>query len=123
VSHCTFSPSGEFSLRTFSSYPFPQLKADQNRLSRNVMTLSSILASSPISAVRRIGIIGVGGVTSSAAYKRMKDAGAAAVACATALGINGVGIFQQLLVGEWIDELMNRPLAPEIPTSDSFFVY
>jgi dihydroorotate dehydrogenase (fumarate) len=61
------------------------------------MTISSILASNPIRAVKRIGIIGVGGVTSPAAYKRMRDAGAAAVACATALGVNGVGIFEKLL--------------------------
>jgi dihydroorotate dehydrogenase (fumarate) len=64
------------------------------------MTISSILASSPISAVRQIGIIGVGGVTSSAAYKRMMDAGAAAVACATALGVSGIGIFGTLRGGE-----------------------
>jgi dihydroorotate dehydrogenase (fumarate) len=61
------------------------------------MTISSIIASSPIDAVKRIGIIGVGGVTSAAAYKRMREAGATAVACATALGINGVGIFEKLL--------------------------
>lgn len=61
------------------------------------MKLSSILASSPIPAIQSIGIIGVGGVTSPAAYQRMKKAGAAAVACATALGMNGVGIFEKLI--------------------------
>jgi dihydroorotate dehydrogenase (fumarate) len=61
------------------------------------MTISSILVSSPIAAVKHIGIIGVGGVTSPAAYKRMRDAGATAVACATALGVNGIGIFEKLL--------------------------
>ena len=100
MNRCTSCPSGEFfftapqNLFVVSSL---KLTADQNQLSRNVMTISSVLASSPIGAVRQIGIIGVGGVTSPAAYKRMRDAGAAAVACATALGVNGVGVFEKLL--------------------------
>lgn len=62
----------------------------------NIMTLSSMLASSPIPALHNVGIIGVGGVTTPAAYQRMRKAGAAAVACATALGINGVTVFERL---------------------------
>jgi len=64
------------------------------------MTISSLLSSSTIPAIQRIGIIGVGGVASPAAYKRMREAGAVAVACATALGLHGVGIFEKLLVKE-----------------------
>ncbi|KAG8824720.1 dihydroorotate dehydrogenase [Serendipita sp. 401] len=65
----------------------------------NVMSFKEILTQHPIEEVRQIGIIGVGGVTSPEAYRRMLKAGATAVACATALGVHGVGVFDQLIGG------------------------
>jgi dihydroorotate dehydrogenase (fumarate) len=66
-------------------------------LNSNVLAFSELIKSHSDPAIRRIGIIGVGGVTNRAAYHRMRQAGAQAVACATALGLEGVGIFEQLL--------------------------
>ncbi|KAG8835761.1 dihydroorotate dehydrogenase [Serendipita sp. 399] len=63
----------------------------------NVMTFKEILTQHSIEGVRQIGIIGVGGVNSPDAYQRMLRAGAAAVACATALGVEGVGVFDRLI--------------------------
>ncbi|CCA68619.1 related to dihydroorotate dehydrogenase a [Serendipita indica DSM 11827] len=63
----------------------------------NVMAFSELLASHPDPAMKEIGIIGVGGVTSPQAFQRMRKAGASAVACATALGLEGVGVFDRLL--------------------------
>jgi dihydroorotate dehydrogenase (fumarate) len=68
-----------------------------NLVLSNVLAFSELIANHPDPAIRRIGIIGIGGVTNHAAYKRMKQAGAYAVACATALGLQGVGIFEKLL--------------------------
>lgn len=58
------------------------------------MTFNRLLAAEPSTA--GIRVLGVGGVTSPAAAKRMFKAGAAAVECATALGKEGVGIFERL---------------------------
>jgi dihydroorotate dehydrogenase (fumarate) len=68
-----------------------------NLVLSNVLAFSELIANHPDPAIRRIGIIGIGGVTNHAAYKRMKQAGAYAVACATALGLQGVGVFEKLL--------------------------
>lgn len=63
---------------------------------RNVHRFSTILRSHSDIKLRDVAIIGVGGVTSSAAVLRMARAGATLVACATALGVHGVPIFEEL---------------------------
>jgi dihydroorotate dehydrogenase (fumarate) len=68
-----------------------------NPLCRNVLAFSELLAQHSDPTIRAIKIIGVGGVTSAAAYRRMRNVGADAVACATALGLEGVGVFEKLL--------------------------
>lgn len=62
----------------------------------NVHRFSSLLGSHPDPQLRGIVVIGVGGVTSSAAALRMVRAGASLVACATALGVHGVSAFEGL---------------------------
>ena len=47
-------------------------------------------------SLKNIDIIGVGGVSDSAGFERMKKAGASAVAVGTALGIHGVSIFSEI---------------------------
>lgn len=63
---------------------------------RNVHAFKSLLESHPSSLSAHLGgikIIGVGGVTSRAAAKRMWDAGADVVALATWYGRDGVEVF------------------------------
>ncbi|KAI1476298.1 dihydroorotate dehydrogenase [Daldinia eschscholtzii] len=60
----------------------------------NVATLRRMLDASPGTA--DVQIIGVGGVSDSAGYRRMRDVGAAAVAVGTALGRKGVGVFGEI---------------------------
>ena len=47
-------------------------------------------------SLREIGIIGVGGVSDVAGFRRMIKAGASAVAVGTALGIHGISIFAKI---------------------------
>ena len=47
--------------------------------------------------LKHIEIIGVGGVSDRAGFERMKSAGAAAVGVATALGVEGVDVFEKIL--------------------------
>ncbi|KZT06204.1 FMN-linked oxidoreductase [Laetiporus sulphureus 93-53] len=61
-----------------------------------VLSFSRALAAHADPALRAIKIIGVGGVTDRAAAKRMRAAGASAVACATLLGKEGVRAFEIL---------------------------
>ena len=58
-----------------------------------------ILQSHADAGVKGIGIIGVGGVVNRDGYRRMIAAGADAVACATALGIEGIVIFEKVSRG------------------------
>lgn len=51
---------------------------------------------SPKASLRHIRIIGVGGVATAAAVDRMRRAGASVVGCATLLGREGVGAFENL---------------------------
>ncbi|KAI8983341.1 hypothetical protein BD414DRAFT_490631 [Trametes punicea] len=60
----------------------------------NVYTFSRMLAAHPDPAIRRIRVIGIGGVTSAAAAARMRAAGASVVGCATLLGREGVKAFE-----------------------------
>lgn len=62
----------------------------------NVYTFSKLLSASQNESVRNISIIGVGGVTSPAAVRRMRDAGAKVVACATIFGKIGIDAFEML---------------------------
>ncbi|OBZ79875.1 Dihydroorotate dehydrogenase (fumarate) [Grifola frondosa] len=62
----------------------------------NVYSFARLLAAHPDAAIRRIRIIGVGGVTTPAAATRMRAAGASVVGCATLLGREGVRAFEIL---------------------------
>ncbi|KIX05035.1 uncharacterized protein Z518_05907 [Rhinocladiella mackenziei CBS 650.93] len=48
---------------------------------------------------RAVAILGVGGVEDRAGFERMRKVGAAAVACASALGRYGVGVFEKITKG------------------------
>ena len=61
----------------------------------NVRTIRSMLDEHE--QLRHISIIGVGGVSDRAGYKRMKAVGAEAVAVGTALGNEGLSIFKKIL--------------------------
>ncbi|KAH7344861.1 hypothetical protein B0J17DRAFT_637156 [Rhizoctonia solani] len=62
----------------------------------NVHRLSNILKLHADSKLQSIAVIGVGGVTSSAATSRMIRAGATVVECATVIGVKGVQVFEEL---------------------------
>ena len=61
----------------------------------NVATLRRMLGTHD--ELKNIEIIGVGGVSDVAGYQRMRSVGAAAVGIGTALGVGGVGVFQNIL--------------------------
>ena len=60
----------------------------------NVATLRRMLDAHD--ELKRIEIIGVGGVSDAAGYERMRSVGASAVAVGTALGAEGVGVFERI---------------------------
>ncbi|CUA76841.1 dihydroorotate oxidase [Rhizoctonia solani] len=62
----------------------------------NVHQFNKLLKSHSDPKLQSIAIIGVGGVTSSAAASRMVRAGATVVECATAIGFKGVSVFEDL---------------------------
>lgn len=64
---------------------------------RNVHSFSKLLKSHQDEALRDIAVIGVGGVTSAAAARRMVAAGASAVGCATIFGKKGVAAFEDIV--------------------------
>ena len=61
----------------------------------NVYSIRMMLDEHP--QLRHIHIIGVGGVSDAAGFRRMKAVGASAVGVATALGAEGVKIFEKIL--------------------------
>lgn len=61
----------------------------------NVKTLHEMLSSRE--ELRRIQIIGVGGVSDGDGFRRMRSVGAAAVAVGTGLGMKGVGVFKDIM--------------------------
>lgn len=61
----------------------------------NVKTIRTMLNQHP--QLRHIEIIGVGGVNDCATYNRFKSIGASAVAIGTALGKEGIDVFQKIL--------------------------
>ncbi|KAF8531045.1 FMN-linked oxidoreductase [Gautieria morchelliformis] len=65
----------------------------------NVYSFRKLLSEHADPSLRRICIIGIGGITSKEAVVRMRRVGASAVACATALGTHGVDVFQKLNEG------------------------
>lgn len=64
----------------------------------NVYTIRKMLDANK--ALKHIAIIGVGGVSDKAGYERMRNVGAAAVAVGTALGREGVGVFEKISRGD-----------------------
>ena len=64
----------------------------------NVATFRKLLDDHP--DLESIMIIGVGGVEDQAGFDRMKKVGAGAVACASALGRYGVGVFERITTGK-----------------------
>jgi len=71
----------------------------------NVKTIRAMLDASSFAGVRRIAIIGVGGVKDAAGYKRMRSVGADVVGVGTALGREGVEIFSRITEGLSEDDL------------------
>jgi dihydroorotate dehydrogenase (fumarate) len=65
----------------------------------NVHRLRSLLDDYPDPRVRNITLIGVGGVCDSESAERFRKAGADAVAVATALGREGIVIFEKIRKG------------------------
>ena len=64
----------------------------------NVATLRRALDQKE--GTKDVMIIGVGGVSDQGGFKRMRTVGAGAVAVATALGREGVGVFEKILTGK-----------------------
>lgn len=65
----------------------------------NVKTIREMLDASPFEELHRIAIIGVGGVSDAAGFNRMRSVGASAVGVGTALGREGVGVFEKISHG------------------------
>jgi dihydroorotate dehydrogenase (fumarate) len=65
----------------------------------NVKTIRALLDKSEHADVRGISIIGIGGVKDAAGFHRMRSIGAEAVGVGTALGREGVGIFEKIGAG------------------------
>ncbi|KAB8291863.1 hypothetical protein EYC80_006645 [Monilinia laxa] len=63
----------------------------------NVKTIRRILDASRVESVRATQIIGVGGVKDKAGFTRMSNVGASIVGVGTALGREGVGIFEMII--------------------------
>ncbi|BGP16501.1 hypothetical protein JCM10213_001162 [Rhodosporidiobolus nylandii] len=62
----------------------------------NVYRLSILLNSSPDQRLKSISLVGVGGAHDAASVERYRRVGASAVACATALGREGLAVFEQM---------------------------
>lgn len=64
----------------------------------NVATLRKVLDQRE--ETKEVFIIGVGGISDHGGFERMRKVGADAVAVATALGREGVGVFEKILTGK-----------------------
>ncbi|GAA5917054.1 hypothetical protein JCM6882_001912 [Rhodosporidiobolus microsporus] len=62
----------------------------------NIYRLSVLLNSSSDARLKSISLIGVGGAHDAASVERYRRAGASAVACATALGREGLAVFEKM---------------------------
>jgi dihydroorotate dehydrogenase (fumarate) len=72
----------------------------------NVFKIANLLKASPDTRLHTIDIIGVGGVMSGLSAQRMKSAGSTAIALATALGREGIDVFERIsreVLGEEIE--------------------
>ena len=65
----------------------------------NVRTIRTLLDESRCEEVRRIKIIGVGGVSDASGFERMRAVGADVVGVGTTLGRGGVNVFKDILSG------------------------
>lgn len=65
----------------------------------NVKTIRALLDASTHADVRGIQILGVGGLSDTAGYKRMVAAGASVVGVGTALGRHGIKVFETITNG------------------------
>ena len=65
----------------------------------NVKTIRRSLDESLCEELKRVVVIGIGGVSDSAGFKRMSKVGAGAVGVGTALGREGVGVFEKIAKG------------------------
>ena len=63
----------------------------------NVRALRNGLDASRMEAVRKVAIIGVGGVADREGFERMMEVGATAVGVATALGREGIEVFGKIV--------------------------
>ncbi|MDO4429820.1 MAG: dihydroorotate dehydrogenase [Lonepinella koalarum] len=61
----------------------------------NVYSLRQMLDQEP--ALKHLQIIGVGGVNDAGGFARMKSVGADFVGLATALGVKGIGVFEEII--------------------------
>ena len=60
----------------------------------NVATIRRMLDADDL--LQHIEVIGIGGVSDTAGYERMRAVGAAAVGVGTALGVEGLGVFERI---------------------------
>ncbi|KAI9845305.1 MAG: dihydroorotate dehydrogenase [Sclerophora amabilis] len=65
----------------------------------NVRTWRAML--DRVEGLKRVAVIGVGGVGDAEAARRMRSVGAEAVGIGTALGREGVGVFEKIVWGVW----------------------
>ena len=65
----------------------------------NVRTIRTLLDTSTCEDLKRIVVIGVGGVKDKLGFRRMRTVGAGVVGVGTALGRGGVGVFQGIAEG------------------------
>jgi dihydroorotate dehydrogenase (fumarate) len=65
----------------------------------NVRMIRRLLDESPCDELRGITVVGVGGVSDAGGYRRMRKVGAGAVGVGTALGREGVGVFEKISRG------------------------
>jgi dihydroorotate dehydrogenase (fumarate) len=65
----------------------------------NVKTIRKMLDESRCEELKGITVVGVGGVSDAAGFRRMRKVGAGAVGVGTALGREGVGVFEKIAQG------------------------
>jgi dihydroorotate dehydrogenase (fumarate) len=71
----------------------------------NVKTIRQMLDASEHSQLRRISVIGIGGVSDADGFRRMKSVGATAVGVGTALGREGIPVFEKITSGLSKDDI------------------
>lgn len=84
----------------------------------NVKTIRSLLDASPSPDINRIAIIGIGGVRDNAGFKRMQGVGASAVGVGTALGREGVEVFEKIAHDDFFASQMYRDFEASLGNSN-----